>query len=328
MKNKIKILAVFLLPLLSISQAEANTFSSVYVFGDSLSDSGASPSSVLSIYNLIGGQCDPFHPCSPYYEGRYSNGQTAVEYSADAILSGGSNSSNFFNFAVAGATTGIGNYGDGGSQSSLGSYKLPGMAQQIGLYLSRFSGGVSPDALHVVWGGANDFLTQDSPQLAARNIAGYVNLLATSGADYILVPNIPNLGMTPFVQSLGTDAIIAAEGFSVGFNNELALQLSGMAALFPATHIAQFDTFSFFNSIVQDPAAYGFTNTTDACVSLPAVCTDPEAHVFWDDFHPTTQIHALVAAGLVSQVPLPGAMLFFLSGIMAVFSQGFRRRAA
>lgn len=327
MKNTIKMLALFLLPFLSVSQAEAKAFSSVYVFGDSLSDSGSSASSVLSIYNLIGGQCDPYHPCSTYYEGRYSNGQTAVEYSADAILAGGSNSSNFFNFAVAGATTGKGNYGDGGSQSSVGSYLLPGMAQQIGLYLTSFSGGVSPDALHVVWGGANDFLTQDSPLSAAQNVAGYVQALALSGADYILVPNIPNLAMTPFVQSLGTDAILAAEGFSVGFNQELALQLSGMAALFPATHIAQFDTFSFFNSIVQNPAAYGFTNTTDACVSLPSVCSDPEAHVFWDDFHPTTHIHALVAAGLVSQVPLPGAMLFFASGIIAVFSQGFRRRA-
>ncbi|OAI13428.1 hypothetical protein A1359_12390 [Methylomonas lenta] len=325
MKNKIKVLAVLLLPLLSISQAEANTFSSVYVFGDSLSDSGASPSSVLSIYNLIGGDCDPSHPCPTYYEGRFSNGQTAVEYLADAILPGGSSSSNFFNFAVAGATSGIGNYGDGGSQSS--SYLLPGMAQQIGLYLSSFSGGVSNDALHVVWGGANDFLTQDSPQLAAKNIAGYVNVLARRGADYILVPNIPNLGMTPFVQLQGADAISAAEGFSVGFNSELALQLSGMAALFPATHIAQFDTFGFFNNIAQDPAAYGFTNITDACVSLLSVCTDPAAHVFWDDFHPTTQIHALVAAGFVSQVPLPGTMLFFLSGIMTVFSQGFRRRA-
>lgn len=327
MKNKIKVLAVFLLPLLSISQAEANTFSSVYVFGDSLSDSGASPSSVLSIYNLIFDNCDPSHPCPPYYEGRYSNGQTAVEYSADAILPGGSNSSNFFNFAVAGATSGIGNYGDGGSQSSVGGYGLPGMAQQIGLYLTSFSAGVSNDALHVVWGGANDFLTQDSPVSAAQNIASYVQALAISGADYILVPNIPNLGMTPFVQLQGAGAISTAEGFSVSFNNELVLQLSGMAALFPATHIAQFDTFSFFNSIAQDPAAYGFTNTTDACVSLPAVCTDPEAHIFWDDFHPTTQIHALVAAGFVSQVPLPGAILFFLSGIMAVFSQGFRRRA-
>lgn len=299
----------------------------MYVFGDSLSDSGASPSSVLSIYNLIGGNCDSAHTCPPYYEGRYSNGQTAVEYFADAILPGGSNSSNFFNFAVAGATSGIGNYGDDGTQSSVGTYLLPGMAQQIGLYLSSFSGGVSNDALHVVWGGANDFLTPDSPVSAAQNIAGYVNLLASGGADYILVPNIPNLGMTPFVQLQGADAISAAEGFSVSFNNELALQLSGMAALFPATHIAQFDTFSFFNNIAQDPAAYGFTNITDACVSLLSVCNDPEAHVFWDDFHPTTQIHALVAAGIVSQVPLPGAILFFLSGIMAVFSQGFRRRA-
>lgn len=46
--------------------AGAASFSSLYVLGDSLSDTGASSSSVLSIYNLLAGNCDPGHPCSPF----------------------------------------------------------------------------------------------------------------------------------------------------------------------------------------------------------------------------------------------------------------------
>lgn len=326
MNTKNRFFAVLLLLFLFNIPAGANTFSSIFAFGDSLSDSGTNPSSVMSIFKLIGGQCDPFHPCPPYDGGRYSNGPNAIEYLADTILPGGGNTTNFFNYAVAGATSGIGNFGDGGSQSSPGSYGLPGMTQQIAKYLLDFSGNASNDSLYVIWGGANDFLTADSPISAAQNIAAYVGILAGIGAEHILVPNIPNLGMTPYIQSLGTAAIAAAEAFSLGFNQELAARLNALAPLTPTTNIAQFDTFSFFAAVAQNPAAYGFSNITDACINLPAVCANPDEHIFWDDFHPTTRMHALLASDIVSQVPLPSAILFFASGVLFFYSSNLRRK--
>lgn len=131
MTNKVSIIALLLTAVLTTGQAEAANFSSVYAFGDSLSDSGKSSSSVWSIYNFLNGYpgpinpngvCDSSHPCPPYFEGRYSNGPTTVERLANSVLPNGSNANNFFNYAVSGSTTGLGNYGDGGSQSNVGAW--------------------------------------------------------------------------------------------------------------------------------------------------------------------------------------------------------------
>jgi phospholipase/lecithinase/hemolysin len=139
-----------------------------------------------------------------------------------------------------GETMQIGNYGDGGSAISPGALGAPGMYQEIGYYLTTSGGVADPNALYFVWGGANDFLTLDSPILAAQNIAGYVGALAAAGAAHILVPNLPDLGYPPFAQSVGMEA--QAQAFSVNFNTELAVQLGGLNLCW--TDIIQFDTFS------------------------------------------------------------------------------------
>lgn len=135
MKRRLASCVAFFVFLLAGANVWASAFTGLYAFGDSLSDAGNSPSAVLSIYKLLGNNCDPFHPCPPYYNGRYSNGAVAVEQLAASILPGGGSPANFFNFAVSGSTTGIGNYGDGGTATSAGVYGLPGMVQQMGLYL-------------------------------------------------------------------------------------------------------------------------------------------------------------------------------------------------
>jgi cholinesterase len=75
------------------------------------------------------------------------------------------------------------------------------MFQELALYVSLSGGVADPNALYFVWGGANDLLTRDSPVAGAQNIAGYVAELAMDGATHFLVPNLPNLGLTPFVQA-------------------------------------------------------------------------------------------------------------------------------
>ena len=324
MKRSLASLVSFLAFLLSAAQVWAMPYSGLVAFGDSLSDAGGSPSAVLSIYKLLGGNCDPYHPCPPYYDGRYSNGPVAVEYLANSILPGGATPANFQDFAVSGSTTGIGNYGDGGSAKVSGAYGLPGMYQQVALYLS--GGAADPNALYFVWGGANDFLTLDSPVLAAQNIAGYVGALAGAGAKNILVPNLPDLSLTPFVQSVGLQT--QAQAFSTSFNAVLAMQLGNLSVLFPATDIIQFDTYSFLNDVVLNPAKYGLSNSQDACLpSLPgAPCANPDSYVFWDSFHPTTAADAVIASAFARSVPEPGTMALLAVGLLALFYAGSQRR--
>jgi phospholipase/lecithinase/hemolysin len=326
MKRSLASLVSFLAVLMTAAHAWAMPYSGLYAFGDSLSDAGGSPSAVLSIYKLLGGSCDPYHPCPPYFDGRYSNGPVAVERLAESILPGGASPANFRDFAVSGSTTGIGNYGDGGRATVSGTYGLPGMYQQLGLYLSTSSGVADPNALYFVWGGANDFLTLDSPILAAQNVAGYVGALAGAGAKNILVPNLPDLARTPFVQSVGLEA--QAQAFSTGFNTALALQLGNLGTLFPATDIIQFDTYSFLNDVVLNPAKYGLANSQDACLpSLPgAPCANPDSYVFWDSFHPTTAADAVIASAFAKAVPEPATIALLAAGLLALFYASRQRR--
>lgn len=306
MRSALQFLFAGCVTLLLSAQAWAMPYSSLYVFGDSLSDAGNNPSAVSSIYKLLGGNCDPGHPCPPYVDGHFTNGQTAAEYLASAILPGGATPANFFSFAVSGSTTGIGNYGDGGTATSAGGFGLPGMAQQLAAYASLAPGGFAdPTALYFVWGGANDFLTADSPVTAAQNVAQYAAALAAMGAHDILVPNLPDLSLTPFGQLPGLQA--PAQAFSTLFNSTLASLLTGLDASSPA-RIIQFDTFAFLNDVVAHPGAFGFTNATDGCLLSGPACSDPAAFVFWDDFHPTTAAHAVIAAAFARAVPEPGSL--------------------
>jgi phospholipase/lecithinase/hemolysin len=317
MKRKLASLVAGLVFLLTGANVWATAFTGLYAFGDSLSDSGSSASSVLSIYNLVGG-CDPFHPCPPYYDGRYSNGPVAVEYLAASVAP-----TNFSNFAVSGATSGVGNYGDGGTAITPGVYGLPGLAQEVGYYLTLSGGVADPDALYFIWGGANDFITSYvDPILAAQSIAGYVGALAATGAEHFLVPNLPDMGLTPFIISVGLEA--EAHAYVTAFNAELAGELADLSAELPSTDIVLFDVFSLLNDVMQNPADYGLTNTVDAC--LPSIydapCADPENYVSWDGFHPTTAVHGILGRAFARSVPEPGSIALLAVGLFALMTAG------
>ena len=329
-------LATFSVLLFTGGSAWAATFSSLYTFGDSLSDIGDSPSAATSIYKLLGDNCDPSHPCGPYFHGRFSNGPVATEYLAGSLFPGGVNSTNFRSYSVGGATSGVGNSGDGGSATKEGGFDvlgvglkpLPGMQRELERYLSDSGGVADPNALYVVWGGHNDYLTHDSPVAAAQNIGSYVGTLAAAGARNFLVPNSSDLGQTP--EARINDNVAQAQAYSIVFNNELSAQLGGVHSTFPTADIHQFDTYSFVNNIIHDPAAFGFTDATNACVSLLSPsCDNSDTHLFWDSVHPTTLAHSLLgaafASAVTSVVPEPEVFSMLVAGLFLLGIGGYRR---
>ena len=329
-------LATFSVLFFTGGGAWAATFSSLYTFGDSLSDIGDSPSAATSIYKLLGDNCDPSHPCGPYFHGRFSNGPVATEYLAGSLFPGGVNSTNFRSYSVGGATSGVGNSGDGGSAAKEGGFDvlgvglkpLPGMQRELERYLSDSGGVADPNALYVVWGGHNDYLTHDSPVAAAQNIGSYVSTLAAAGAQNFLVPNSSDLGQTP--EARINDNVAQAQAYSIVFNNELSAQLGGVHSTFPTADIHQFDTYSFVNNIIHDPAAFGFTDATNACVSLLSPsCDNSDTHLFWDSVHPTTLAHSLLgaafASAVTSVVPEPEVFSMLVAGLFLLGIGGYRR---
>lgn len=334
--------AAFFALLLTGGYVGAAPFSGLYTFGDSLSDVGKNPSAVMSLYEILAGNCDPTHPCAPfgdYFEGRISNGPVATEYLAGSLFPGAVSPTNFHSYAVAGATSGIGNYGDGGSATKEGDlipipvpgiFPLPGMKGEVEQYMEDIGstgGQADPNALFFVWGGANDYLTHDSPVLAARNIAGYVEELAGAGARHFLVPNLADISRTPAVNTLGEAEKSNAQMFSIVFNNELASQLEGVNAQFPDASIFQFDTYTFLNGVIANPSDpdYRLTDIQNACLTSEP-CASPDSFLYWDDFHPTTRGHAILASAFASAVPESEMMAMFLAGLFVLGIACNRRR--
>ena len=133
-------LVLFILLFTFVSFASAGTFTSVVAYGDSLSDNG-------NLFAATG------IPGAPYYNGRRSNGPVAIENAATIL------GVPLYDFAWIGATTGLGNYGDGGTPTSFGSFGLPGMQVQLAATQGSVPALAASGALFVVWGGPNDFLS-------------------------------------------------------------------------------------------------------------------------------------------------------------------------
>jgi phospholipase/lecithinase/hemolysin len=302
--------------------AQALVFDNIFVFGDSLSDNG----NTFAVTSAA--QPNPFGipvipPSPPYFGGRSSNGPVAVEYLASQLGIG------LRDFAQAGATTGIGNTNDGGTVTTTGALGLQGVSAQLAQYLN--SNPVDPNALYVVWAGPNDFLAgfadpnfdpAAAVSAAVINLANAVASLASLGAEDIFVPNMANLGVTPRLMSLGAAA--GGELLTRAFNTALAMTLAGLEAAFPATDFIAFDTFSAFNEVLANPGAFGFSNVTDPCLTLDpfSLCSaDPNVQnqfFFWDDLHPSTPVHLILASQFNAAVPEPQSLALFVAGFAAL----------
>ncbi|PSF35689.1 hypothetical protein C7H19_15745 [Aphanothece hegewaldii CCALA 016] len=314
MNKKIVTAGFLTLSILLPIQAQASSFSGLYAFGDSLTDTG-------NLFNLTG------QPPSPYFNGRVSNGPVWVEYLADKLnLSIQPSTSNGTNFAFAGATTGMAN--------TLDVPQFPGLQQEVFGYLDFLTTNsltADPNALYTVWAGANDYLPTDSqifvpytePTTTVNNLASVVGALANAGAKNILVVNLPDLGEIPRT-NMTSDAN-RLNNLTQAHNTLLSQTLDNLP-LSPDVDISILDVNTLFDTILANPANYNFTNVTDNCFDRVAqtLCSNPNEYLFWDDLHPTTAAHQLIGnlAAQTLGVPepsfVPGVAMIGLWGVAEV----------
>lgn len=256
--------------------AAPSAFQRCYVFGDSLSDTG-------NFHALTGG-----YPPAPYFNGRFSNGPLWIERLAETLrveVQPGDN------YAVGGATTGRENGNDG-----LFGLTFPGLHDQIDAFEARSGGDDHSRSLFVVWAGANDFfvaLQNGTPpgQLIGEGVANTVQAivrLRQSGARHILVLNVPDLGLTPYALEAGLSAPVTQ--LCGAYNQALTGALDSLAAAGVPT--IRVDAFATLRAMVEEAETFGFANVTQGFLATGG---NPEGYLFWDQVHPTTRGHAVLA---------------------------------
>lgn len=332
--KKILLLGLLLIKAICAS-AYGNTFDTLVVFGDSLSDNGN-----LYRYFLH------FIPLSPpYYEGRFTNGPLWVEYV-------------YQNFFPASYTVGFQDYAVGGAGAVLSQKEnLPfTLTAELNDYLYWNTYDHHDTSLYLIWIGANNYVNgpQDVEGLTTRvtdAITQVIEQLVQHGANKFLIVNLPDLAKLPQAKLLPDPELLTR--LSQAHNRKLAEQIHKLITEHPDALFLTFDAYQFFDDAIKHADDYGITNITDPCYAgsysgwlrnmtvdddalfkflqqesasfnkqqwqviknnpqikeavetaywysllPPTIKNEPLAcdnYLFWDKVHPTTIVHRLIA---------------------------------
>ena len=310
---------LFAVLMASAANAAQINYSAIYVFGDSLSDTGNDFAATTALH-MVPAIPPSVTPHATYWQGRFSNGPVAVEY-LWRILSRNNNAQlvpfvrnpsvderTSVNFAFGGAGSGIQNATPTG-------FLVPGLVGQVGLYTTALAGRKSRrDALFVVWSGSNDYLqniTHD-PNVVVGNIATSIRSLYATGARYFLVPNLPDLGDAPLVKAQGGAAQFTA--LSKSHNALLASRLSTLSSSLPGVKIVRLDVLALGQVLMSgglinsEVPALAYlspgTRAEDCLFRDPTPCVDVTQFgfiapfLYWDVLHPTTLVHGVIGTAM------------------------------
>ncbi|MGB3404955.1 MAG: SGNH/GDSL hydrolase family protein [Microcoleaceae cyanobacterium] len=301
MKKQLITVGIAIVSLFLPLKAIAASFTELYVFGDSLSDTG-------NTFDFTAGNIPP---SPPYFPGRFSNGLIWIDYLAadlalnpityaDVVLNG-TLPTEGINFAFGGATTGEENTV---SLTFPDVPDLPALQDQISIFTDNFSATADAEALYIVWGGANDYLPTEatfepftSATESINNLSNAITTLADVGAKNIMVVNLPNLGDTPVAlnanqQQPGT--VERLNALSEEHNTALAAEIDELSlSLAPDINLISYDLNQLFTAVTTNPEQFGLTNVTTGCLLVG--CTNPDEFLFWDTQHVTTAANQLIA---------------------------------
>jgi outer membrane lipase/esterase len=287
---------------------DSQPYSQTVFFGDSLTDSGYFRPVLLQVVGPSGALIGKFTTNPGLVWSEY----LADYYGTNASPNGNGQSGD--NYAAGGARV------DVDTTSELG--PIPSMTTQMNNYLAANGGQADPNALYTVWGGANDlFAIAADPSQAQAIIGGavtaqvgIVGTLQAAGAQYVLVPNLPDVGLTPRFRAGGAPAMGQGTALATAYNDAL---FGGLASA--GLHVIPVDTFHFLQEVVADPGLYGLSNVTDAGCSTalqggnslfcnPGSYVDPSvqsSYLFADGVHPSAAAHQIISQLAINMLEAP-----------------------
>ena len=274
-------------------ELSAHPINDLYVFGDSLSDSG-------NLFSATG--VEP--PSPPYFKGRFSDGPIWVENLAlllDLAI----------DFDIKVTDDPLANVqAFGGALSGFGSeFGDPiGLLSQVENFTTA-GGRFARNDLIIIWVGANDYLLIDNtkPLEVVRNITKAIRQLSNAGGRRFLIVNLPNLGDTPLGLAAGTVELL---NLATASHNRLLHTKVAFLRLFSRLEVALFDVNASFKQVIDNPEVFGFSNVTTPCLILlpdgtrkqSGACRrdqdsrfDSTGTLFWDLIHPSANGHRNIA---------------------------------
>jgi len=334
MKIKQLICIIILLVMPVLVSAESG-FSKMYVFGDSLSDTGNLATLAISQIPDYIPQPNPGVSPAPYYEFRASNGPVAVEelgrllgLDARAFLQVDAYGIPGSNYAFAGARA---------RDKHESPEDIDLMDQVFNFIALHSSVGAPSDALYVIMIGGNDVRdarddeenANEIIEEAVAYIADALETLHGAGANTFYVINSPNIGLIPDTTINGDKKFVKnATKLSKRFSKKLKKGVHEFEKNnIDSLNVMLFDLFKFSNTVHRNSIALGLENNTDACFSLDDVnlielyltptilnpfgdgdiCLpsfEPIVdYAFFDEIHPTAFVHKRIGQAMFSLVP-------------------------
>lgn len=322
--------ACLLASLSTAPQAAPSPYSTLVVFGDSLSDAGQFPDpagpagSTSRFTNRVGptyqnGSGEIFGPTAPMLLGNQlgiAPGDLAASTSPVNAQQGIADGNNW---AVGGYRTDQIYDSITAANGSLIERDNTLLRSRDGYLVDRARQGLGadPNALYYITGGGNDFLqgrilNDVQAQQAAGRLVDSVQALQQAGARYIVVWLLPDLGLTP--ATFGGPLQPFASQLSGTFNAELTAQLSQAGA-----NVIPLNIPLLLKEGMANPASFGLAadqNLIGTCFSgngctmnptygINGSTPDPSKLLFNDSVHPTITGQRLIADYTYSLLSAP-----------------------
>jgi phospholipase/lecithinase/hemolysin len=283
----------------------------VYCFGDSYSDNGRSLALSTKIMTGANPPAAGYLLAAPpaYWQGRWSNGPTAVEVLSTKI------GAKLTDYAVGGAESSYSNY-----YSWLDPFVNTGLLGQVCTFAAHLKGHrADPRALYIVQMAGNDYFyymdyaltmpgtVQNVARQVVANESEAVRELTQLGARRFLVIGSEDVALLPWeVENTRTAAAATytetVNGRLPGAVNGLRKQLHVRLVYFP---LAAVDA-----AIRANAAKFGLTElSTPYEQTYPAYVAgtgNPDTYFFWDEWHPTAAVHKILGASMVARLKQSG----------------------